>query len=138
MAVFDPEREELFTIKDDPMPPGMKNVGMSSKTDLTAGAIGHPLIRWRDQVMEADVYAMPGEPMKVHIVCPKCHTFSWVKQEAKAMSYEPGRGDPRNGGELNIEKFKCMGDNVEGRRRDFGLGMCNWRVAIDKNIARDI
>lgn len=135
---FDPATESLYHIAGNvPDPSGESaQLGIQSSIDMTKSAIGHPLIRWRDRVIESDLYLTDGR-FVLHIICPKCSTPEaphalYVRQEQKDMDWRPETG------ELSVEPFMCTWELPEGRRMEFGIGMCKWRVAIEKNIARDV
>lgn len=136
---FDPQRESLYHIAGNvPDPSGVdpNQHGMQSSIDMTKGALAHPLIRWRDRVIESDLYLVDGR-FVLHLICPKCsmpgspHAL-YVRQERKDMDWRPETG------ELSVEPFECTWELPEGRRQEFGLGLCRWRVAIEKNFARDV
>jgi hypothetical protein len=137
--VIDPEKESLYHIAGEaPDPSGAEPElrGHQSSLDLTRSALAHPLIRWRDRVIEADLYEMDSK-LVLHIICPKCSTPEvphalWVRQGQKDILWRPETG------ELSVEAFSCTWELPEGRRQEFGLGLCRWRVAIEKNFARDV
>jgi hypothetical protein len=138
MPAFDPQKESLFHICGDaPDPTGMTNLrGAQSSVDFTGGAFAHPMLRWRDRVVEADLYETDGQLM-LHLLCPKCSTPEaphalWVKQEQKPMEWDKERKL------LSVAAFSCTWELPEGRRQEFGIGMCRWRVAIDKNVVREV
>lgn len=131
MQAFDPEREELeFLAGDQPLP----EKGLVSTTDLTQTAKAHPMIRYKDRVIEADLYEMGGQLM-VHLLCPRCRHALKISSERKHMEWDRES--------LSVEPFTCtweLGRDTSGTDGDhiaFGLGLCGWRVAIDKNVARD-
>ena len=136
MKPFDPEREELYHIAGNVPDPsgGSDRLGAQSSMDMTAGALAHPMIRWRDRVIEGDLYDMGGK-LVLHILCPRCSTPEaphalWVREREKAMEWDPGRG-------LSVEAFECTWE-LPGGRKEFGVGMCRWRVAIERNVAREV
>lgn len=147
MRAYDPHREELVHLAGDPDTGGMTargfeaapdpwgtgKVGYQQTADLTSNALGHPKIRYRDLVIEADVYAMPGAPMHVHIICPRCRNALRIPADRKRIEYDPAAGAPTDGGRLSIETFECTWE--AGAER--GSGLCRWRVAVDDNVARD-
>lgn len=127
---YNDKREELYQICGDaPDPAGTGLRGVGHDIALNKTRLGKALIRWRDRVIEADVYEMGGQ-LAVHMICPKCsrpeevHAL-WVKEERKAIEYD-ARTEI-----ISIEKFRCQWHD------SFGTGWCNWTVAIDKNIAKD-
>lgn len=144
-AVFDKEREELVHLAGDQPDPltGMPGVetaraggGIMSTVRMTKSAAGHPKVRYKDFVLELDVYEPPGAPRYVHLICPRCRHALRITEDRKAMEYDPTR-DVENGGRISVEKFTCTWELPEDRRMEFGLGLCRWTVAIDNNVARD-
>lgn len=148
--VFDPAKESLYSICGDaPDPSGMdpRMRGYQSSIDMTKGALAKPLIRWRDRVIEGDLYEIEGK-LVLHLICPKCSSPAcnppcnipghcgphalYVRQERKAIEWDAERQL------LSVESFECTWELPEGRRQEFGLGLCRWRVAIENNIARDM
>lgn len=160
-----PTSKELFHVAGDaPDPSGTGLRGVSPGYDLTKSALGHPFLLWRrpdggEMMLEADVYAMPGSPMYIIILCPLCAMNGRtsglrIDQAKKAMSYDekasiscfPGwtkeqtKGAFPNGtgGVLSVEPFACTWEESPDLKRDFGLSKCNWRVAIDNNFVRSV
>lgn len=136
-APFDPQREELYHIAGDaPDPSGLTDKrGMQASVQLNRSAIAHPLIRWRDRVIEGDLYEMDGQ-LVLHILCPRCSTPEalhalLIKAGQKAIEWDAERGL------LSVERFECTWELPEGRRVEFGAGLCRWRVAIERNVAKE-
>lgn len=134
--VYNPAREELVHIAGDaPDPMGSGLMGKHSSLRLTKTAAGHPLIRYKDRVLEADVYlseptlANPASIM-VHLICPRCLNALRISNDKKAMEYDAATDT------LSVERMRCTWE-LGAERREFGIGMCNWTVAIDHNIAKD-
>jgi hypothetical protein len=155
----------FFSVKDDAPkmrdPSGQSNlVGRSvGEVNLTKSALGHPVILYRTKdgqefFLTADVYALPGEPMTVHIYCPLCSNHLTIKQGNKAVDYDrnapvkipgfraeeimAGLGIGDLGGRLSVEPFRCTWEEKPDLRRSFGFGVCGWSVAIDNNVARNV
>lgn len=128
---YNPNTEELYTIKEDALDPaGTGQVGKSATIGLNKSAVAKPLIRYKDFVIEADLYNMDGEFM-VHLYCPKCRNALSIKGSQKKIDYSTSDG-------LSVEPFMCTWElDPEGRRMEFGLGLCRWKVGISNNIARD-
>jgi hypothetical protein len=145
--------KELFHIAGDvPDPTGTGLRGAASTLRLDQTAMGHPKIVYKDFLLEADIYSLPDAPMYVHLICPLCRHALKASQDNKALEYEPKRvpkivamlrdcgidDGPYWGGTLSVERFECTWESDPEIRRDFGLAVCNWRVEIDNNIARDV
>jgi len=129
------ERESMYRIAGNvPDPSGQTNLrGRESTLDMTAGAIAHPLLRWRDRVVEADLY-LDGGKLLLHLICPKCSTSEephglWVREGEKAIEWSEGL--------LSVEPITCPWELPEGRK-EFGVGMCRWRVAIERGQVREL
>jgi len=108
-----------------------------------------------DLFLTVDVYAVPGEPLKVHLYCPRCHKHMTVGADRKHIEFEPtapspiaallvATGNPELArlslGRLSIETFECpweLGDHkhVPGVLHT-GVTLCRQRLVIDNNRAR--
>lgn len=157
---YDPQTEDLTFLAGDAVvhqaasadPWGSGVIGRSSTVQLEKAALGHPYIRYRDMLIEADVYpqlgsaeADDGVKLEVILICPRCRNQLRVRSERKAIEWIPGAPeiDPHSHeavvrGVLSIEKFQCTWEldssaNVTGK----GENLCRWRVVVDKNVARD-
>ena len=153
MELQQPSKELFYVAGDVPDPTGAPLRGMAPSYRLTQTAIGHPMIFWRDLVLEADVYALHGQPLQLHLICPQCRNALIIRQGNKVISYDPKAAVPAPpgwthadvrqalpnglGGLLSVELFACTWEIDGGLRRSFGLARCGWRVAIDNNVARD-
>ena len=133
---YNPQREELYTIKDDFGPgvhQGERVQGIQSTMKLTNTAIGHPEIRYKDRLTVADVYKM-GDELKIHLICPRCTNNLSISNKNKQVDYD------LDSNTLSIEPFECTWEitsELLGSQRSFGMSLCRWRVAIDNNIAKD-
>ena len=83
----------------------------------------------KEMAVEVEVYDKPGGGYLVHSACPKCRHAIKIDSDNKEIALDPKRG-------LFVEPFTCpweMGDAMAAgdRRIEFGLGMCNMRVAYD-------
>lgn len=156
--------KEVFHVAgDQPDPAGGSLRSVAPGYDLTRSAAGHPMLLWRypggELVLEADVYQLPDQPTYLHLICPRCLAAGRtnglrITQERKAIAYEPriepptfpGWTDqqmreafPRGvGGSLTVEAFECTWEEAPDRRREFGLSKCGWRVAIERNVVREV
>ena len=150
-------RPELVQIAGDaPDPTGLSdNRGMLSTTNLATGKI-EVMVIYGDVLMTVDVYQVPGEPLKIHLLCPRCRKCSTVSGDHKGISFEPNEPNPQHAalvamgaappvaavhmGRLSIETFECaweMGDapHVAGGVHT-GAALCRLRLAIDGNRAK--
>lgn len=144
---YDPAREEVFHIAGD-VPADERPVrraadglplpgygGVTTDYNLQKNAI-EVQIRYRDLVLFVDVYTA-GEEISIDLVCPRCHNHSWIRSTQKAIEFDPVERL------LSIEPFRCsweLGRGTDGTKDDrmwFGLGLCNWTVGVDKNVAKD-
>lgn len=104
-----------------------------------------------------DVYQMPGEPLKVHILCPRCQNHSTISGDRKAIEWDPTDRNPRASdiigmgisphmqviartGRISIETFECAWEldkhEKVGAKRYAGGNLCRWRAAIDNNMVK--
>lgn len=134
---------------------GDERRGMTSTTRLDTSKV-EVLVAYRGRIgdfdMTVDVYAIPGEPLELHIICPKCRHKSRITQQRKQIEFNPGdfrpytfvdgSRMPTNGGLLNVETFECgwempeAGEHKVGLRTG-GITLCRMRMAIDHNEAKD-
>lgn len=140
MPNFDSEREELEHVAGDIPDDGgaQRKLGLF---DLTRN--GHRVrVRYKDQVVECEVFAMPGEPIQIHWMCPRCgplneKRMSTIRGNQKRIEFDP-KSQLEDGGSLNVEPFKCSWElESAGRRMEFGLGMCNLTLEISNSRAHD-
>lgn len=142
------------------------NVVMEQSIHLNSKAIGHPIVLYKDRsgveyVLTLDVYKFAGEPMKVHLICPRCsergqENALTVNEGQKRIEYDPkapmtmtlNNEDGRPvltdlGGQISIERFTCTWEfdiTAEvARNAGFvrGNNLCGWTVEIIRNIAKD-
>lgn len=108
-----------------------------------------------------DVYAIPGEPVKVHMICPRCHHRLTINGDRQAIDYEAARGNPQRaaliaslppelayvadlGGQLSVSTFQCtweLSDQKQDTNQDLNViargSLCRWRGVIDRNVVRE-
>jgi hypothetical protein len=159
----DTMKETFHVLGDAPDPTGGEAKGLAPGYRLTQSALGHPRCHYSfgsggEMIVEADVYALRGQPMYVHLLCPHCaargHTNALkIAGDHKAMSYAPygiaptfpGWSDrqmvnafPRGtGGLLSIERFRCTWEIAPEHRVQLGA-VCDFEVVIDKNVLRRV
>lgn len=129
--------------------------GMLSTTRLDQGKI-EVLVAYRGRIgqfdLTIDVYRVPGAPLELHIICPKCRNKSRISGEKKKIAFDEritrpyefvdGSRFPTNGGRLDVEPFECAWEldnkaqHVQGLRAG-GINLCRMRLAIDGSIAKD-
>jgi hypothetical protein len=151
---YDPKTEELEYVAGDKDPLGdnpeiadmyrsyqmvdptgaTENVGQASSIDAQAGK-AKVQVRYDGKhgsyVLETDVFQPAPGVFEVHIHCPKCHKVGRITMERKAIDFD--------GVTLSIEPWMCTWETQEadGRRMEFGLGLCRARYALDKNRLKD-
>jgi hypothetical protein len=127
--------KELVQLAGDP------DHGMTVSHHLDRGK-REVLVAYKDLVLTVDIYEMAGEPLKVHLICPRCHHQLQVTSDRKKIEYDPRAGDPKKGGRLSIEPFECTwelptaGKHVPGLLAG-GMSLCKLKLAIDHNVAKD-
>lgn len=145
------QSQELYSICDDVLDPaGTGQRGKSVGMEFTQTTIGKPVIldRASGRFLTCDVYDMGAAGLMVNLYCPRCstpekpHSLS-IKAERKRIDFDahaPGKYRNVHGvippGILNVEPFSCTWE-YEGESAKFGIGACNWRVAIENNVAKE-
>lgn len=113
-------------------------------------------------VLTVDVYAIPGEPVKLHMICPKCHHTLTVNADKKPIDWNPAAPSPfprtlrevlppesqylaLHPGVISVEEFQCtweLEDVQQDKGKDVNLmvsgSLCRFRAAIDKNVMREV
>jgi hypothetical protein len=123
--------------------------GPSSKQEV--------VVVYKDTFLTLDVYAIPGEPLKVHLVCPGCQKLLTVRGDRKAIDFAPHALNPMRQriavagarelveiasiGRISIEPFQCTWEagraaHVQGQVHT-GATLCKKRLVIEDNRARD-
>lgn len=130
------QNEEVFHLAGDaPDPLGSGMMGHQTTTKLRPGAT--PKVRYKDFIIECDLYKVEGAPTELIMICPKCRNTLRVTSDRKDIEYDTSSLVER-GGRLSVSAFECTWEaDTQGRRMEFGLGLCRWKVAIEDNIARD-
>jgi hypothetical protein len=127
MRAYDPNTEELYHIAGDaPDPSGTELLGMQSSIQASRPST-RVMVRYRDVVLEIDVY-QTKESLAFNLLCPRCRHSLWIRAEQKSIEW--------NGKMLSVEPFGCTWE-LDDDRHQFGMNLCNWKVAIDNNIAKD-
>lgn len=132
------QNEEIFHIAGDvPDPTGQSNIrGVQSTTLLDKSKI-EVTVRYRDFLMTCDLYQLAGTPDRLILICPRCKNVLTISGDKKHLEYQASELQ-QFGGKLNVEAFQCTWEaDPNGRRMEFGLGLCGWRVGIDNNVAKD-
>lgn len=135
---------------------GDERSGLSSIRSLTT-LKQEVVVLFGDVFMTLDVYVLPGEPMTIHLYCPRCTKHSRITGKHKEIAFDPmslnpqikkirASGNPElvplEMGRLSIEAFECpweMGDDqhVQGGVHT-GVSLCRMRLVIDDNVAREV
>lgn len=119
--MYDSERETVVTLVDDP------RKGRSATQDFSQSATAHPQIRYKDLLIECDLYETDGQ-YSVHLICPRCHNFLKIESMHKTMEWD--------GKTLSVEPFECTWE-LGAARQEFGVSLCRWRVGVQRGIAKD-
>jgi hypothetical protein len=156
--------KQFFSVKDDARkmrdPSGTGIVGRAvGEHDFSKNADGHPIVLYRtkegqDFFLTVDVHQLPGQPMTIYLYCPLCNNHLTIRQDNKAIDYDPharvklpgytadevvaGLGVAGLGGRLSVEPFRCTWEEKPDLRRSYGFGVCNWSVVIENNVARNV
>jgi hypothetical protein len=135
------KRELVQIAGDAPDPTGNGPNGEQTTYHLNRSAVANPLVAYKDFVLECDAYQNPGEPLLIHLICPRCHNALNISSANKHVDLELNAG-PDLQGRLSIEPFACTwempdaGKHVPGLISG-GMTLCRWRVGIENNVARD-
>ena len=139
-SMYDPRTEEIFHVAGD-----MRH-GVSSTVNLEKTKTAEVQIRYKDTIIFGDVYQYEGAPIRVIILCPKCHNALTITGDNKAIDYDLAAA-PNIGGRISIEKFKCSFEapdagahkrrSGDGAQIITGMQMCNWAVGVHNNKALD-
>ena len=90
--------------------------------NLEKSAIGHPRIRHRSRITTADVYEMDGELM-ILMYCPRCQNTNRITSKMKSIRFTK---NDRNGGDIDIEAFRCTWPD------------CGLRIRVRRNHAEEV
>ncbi len=134
---------------------GDEQHGMQSIRRLDTAKV-EVLVAYRGRVgdfdMTVDVYALPGEPIELHIICPKCRHKSRItaarkqiefnQNDTRPYTFVDGSRMPTNGGRLDVSTFECGWEMPEAGEHKpgvetLGMTLCRMRMAIDHNVAKD-
>jgi hypothetical protein len=160
-------REIFHVAGDAPDPTGATGLeGMSPGYDLRKHAAGRVMCHYSfgnggEMIAEIDVYQIPGEPMRLHLICPHCtardpktRNALNVSADRKQMSFDPAglapafpgwsdaqmaRTFPRGtGGLLSVaDRFRCSWE-IDPRHRELIGNVCDFEVVIEKNVIRRV
>jgi hypothetical protein len=148
----------------DPDPTGTGLMGWSPPgVDLTMCAV-RPLIHYKgrhgEHFLTADVYALPGVPRYIMIMCPVCamnnpdaNNSLKISEDNKKFDLDlermasfPGFSTPELlhglrlenlGPRFSCEPFRCTWESQPSLRRGFGFGVCDFAISVTNNIGRD-
>lgn len=111
--------------------------------------------RSRDLWMTVDVYKVPGEPVNLHFLCPKCENALSIPGHKKDIDFDGSAVNPLlttilaspppdwdladvqwlravgARGEVSCERFQCTWE-LPGTHE-----LCRWKAVFDKNICKD-
>ena len=132
--------------------------GLSSTTRLNTNKIEVMVVyKAPSKFLTVDVYQVPGEPVMVHMICPKCLKTNRITADRKRIEFDAAARNPVHGlvlseagpdlaslaetGRLSVSSFECAwevgGDkHVQGGVHT-GASLCRQRLAIENNRAKD-
>lgn len=152
------KRQVVQLAGDAPDPTGLTQHRGALSTTMLNGGKQEVVVVYKGMFMTLDVYALPGEPMKVHLYCPRCHKHSTVPGDRKAIDFDPYAPNPvrtevastgqreleavAERGRISIETFECPWEISDAPHVAGGLhtgaNLCRLRLAIDNNRAREV
>ncbi len=133
--------------------------GLMSTTRLDLGK-QEVIVAGRDHILTVDVYAVPEEPLKIHLICPRCHHRLTIDGDKKAIEFDHRAENPlgrsilaelppelrsiATHGKLSVSTFQCTWE-LEDQMQDAGKddrviargSLCRFRAAIDKNVLKE-
>jgi uncharacterized protein YbaR (Trm112 family) len=139
---------------------GDMDTGITSTTRLDLGKV-EVVVAAKDHVLTVDVYAIPGEPLKVHLICPRCKHQLTIDQSKKAIDWDPLKPSPLPRslvsslprelqinaviGILSVATFQCtweLEDEMQDKHKDVHIvaasgSLCRFRAAIDRNVLKE-
>lgn len=130
--------------------------GLMSHTSLCSDR-EEVVVVYRGIFLTVDIYRIAGEPMKAHLLCPRCRKHLTVSGDRKAIAYDAMIPNPMRAailatgapelvrlaatGRLSIEAFECpweTGDATHVRGGvHTGASLCRLRIAIEDNRVMD-
>lgn len=146
------KHREVVQIAGDP------DHGISQTYRLNANKI-EVMVLFKDpaKFLTVDVYQAPGEPLMVHLICPKCHKPSRITAARKRIEFDASAPNPvyqavlseagpdlaslARDGKLSIERFECAWEvgtdkHVQSALHT-GVSLCRQRLVIDDNRAKE-
>lgn len=139
-----PGKREMVQIAGDP------ERGFTSTTRLDTMK-QEVFVTYKDFLLTVDVYALPGQPIELVYVCPKCRKQGRITGDKKTIEFDPGASRVMTlpngakvptGGQLSVAPFQCSwempdaGEHKAGIRAG-GITLCKLTIAIDNNVAKD-
>ena len=124
--LYDQNKYELDYIAGDPV--GNVDTGITTSQNVRASAT--TLIKYRDKILECEIYNS-GDELMIHLLCPKCMHGLKITNKNKQMDWD--------GKYISVEPFACtweMDDQIAAGIITM-TNLCNWRVGITKGIAKD-
>jgi hypothetical protein len=132
--LYDPEKEYVEYIAGDPKGPRpdvkgnpFDKRGQTQTWDLKKGVVAEPKIRYKDMIIECELYELEGN-LSLHMICPKCHNMLWVREPNKKVAYDPSTGL------IDVEASKCTWEvDPNSPMRLFGVSLCNFSFGVVKS-----
>lgn len=112
-------KREVVQLAGDPADP-TNTTGIQSTHRLTGGK-QEVVVVYGDFLMTLDVYALPGEPMRVQIICPRCQKHSTIRGDQKRIEYDPKAMNPMRTQILGAARSTAL--NAPEMTRDARMGL---------------
>lgn len=153
-SIATPQGKTLMTFAGDEVG------GMQSKIDLDVDKL--MVAVWyerKELLLELDVHALPGEPILLIAICPKCQNAIRIPGDRKRIEWDPQAENPMRRviaarlpphhvhraarGRLSVEPFECTWEMnaKQAVSSDLTIGkgnLCRWRGAIDNNRVKEV
>jgi hypothetical protein len=113
-------------------------------------------------VSTVDVYAIPGEPVKLHIICPRCLHQLTIDGGKKPIDWRPADTNPHaaevrahlppedqwvagNLGIISVGQFQCtweLEDQMQDKGKDVHViakgSLCRFTGVIERNVLKEV
>jgi hypothetical protein len=112
-------REVVQLAGDAPDPMGLvSGRGLQSTHRLTAGK-QEVVVVFGDMLLTVDLYALPGEPVRAHLICPRCHKQLQIQGDRKHIEFDPRVMNPMRTQVLEAARGRALrAPSIEAARHE--------------------
>lgn len=138
------KKREMVQLAGDPQ----RGYVSTHRTDTLKKEV---FVTYGDFLLTVDVYNLGDQPIELVYVCPKCRHQGRITGAQKAIDFDHADSRPMKlpngavvptGGRLSVAPFQCSwempdaGEHKPGIRAG-GITLCQLKIAIDNNVAKD-